>query len=74
MAARAIKMSADDRAKARQAVLGENGQALIDIITDGFLLRDSETLEEAQAKSGVGEVVKFMRALREDLNIIEQYS
>lgn len=67
-------MSADDRAKARQAVLGENGQALIDIITDGFLLRDSETLEEAQAKSGVGEVVKFMRALREDLNIIEQYS
>jgi len=72
MAARAIKMSADDRAKARQAVLGENGQALIDIITDGFLLRDSETLEEAQAKSGVGEVVKFMRALREDSNIIEQ--
>lgn len=65
-------MSADDRAKARQAVLGENGQALIDIITDGFLLRDSETLEEAQAKSGVGEVVKFMRALREDSNIIEQ--
>jgi len=72
MAARAIKMSADDRAKARQAVLGENGQALSDIITDGFLLRDSETLEEAQAKSGVGEVVKFMRALREDSNIIEQ--
>ena len=72
MAARTIKMSADDRAKARQAVLGENGQALIDIITDGLLLRDSDTLEEAQAKSGVGEVVKFMRALREDSNIIEQ--
>ncbi len=63
-------MNADVQAKARQAVIGENGQALIDVITDQMLLRDSDTMEEAQAKAGIGEVVKFLRFLREDKNMI----
>ncbi len=63
-------MEADVQAKARQAVSGENGEALLNVITDQFLLRDSETLEDAQAKSGIGEVVKFLRSLREDKNMI----
>ena len=63
-------MEADVQAKARQAVSGENGKALLDVITDQFLLRDSETMEDAQAKSGIGEVVKFLRSLRDDKNMI----
>ena len=63
-------MDADVQAKARQAVSGENGKALLDVITDQFLLRDSETMEDAQAKSGIGEVVKFLRSLRDDKNMI----
>ena len=63
-------MDADEQAKARQAVMGENGKALIDIITDQFLLRDSETPDQAQAKAGMGEIVKFMRHLRDDKNMI----
>tara|TARA_B100001142_G_scaffold280201_1_gene291291 strand:+ start:277 stop:537 length:261 start_codon:yes stop_codon:yes gene_type:complete len=72
MAVRAFKIDPVKKDQARQAVLGESGEALIDIITDNFLLRDSNTPDQAQAKAGIGEIVKFMRLLRKDENLLTE--
>lgn len=58
-----IKMTADEHRLCEEAMRGQKGAVLIDVLTDKMLLQDASTPDEALKRAGIGEVVKFLRSL-----------
>lgn len=58
-----IKMTKAEHDLCEQAMKGEKGEALIDVLTDHLLLKEDASPSAAHEKVGVGKVIKFLRDL-----------
>ena len=56
-----IKMTAAEHQLCEDAMRGEKGTVLIDVLTDQMLLKDGAG--DALEKQGMGKVIKFLRDL-----------
>jgi hypothetical protein len=63
-----IRMTKVEEGLCKQAMLGDKGEVLLDIISDHIVLADDIS---DQHKAGAGIVLKFLRSLRNDTNLIE---
>lgn len=59
----AIRMSAIEEGLAKRAMSGDQGEVIIDLITDQIVLADDMKDEH---KAGAGAVLKFLRSLHND--------
>ena len=64
-----VTMTDIEATLAKQALSGEQGEVLCDLITDHFVLGTPLTAEQ---KEGAGMVLKFLRSLKDERNLVTQ--
>jgi hypothetical protein len=63
-----VTMTEVEQSLCSQALSGDQGEVLCDLITDQIVLDDKLS---ADHKAGAGIVLKFLRALKDDKNLIK---
>lgn len=58
-----IKMTETEHQLCQDAMRGDKGAVLIDVLTDKMLLKGGTGTEDALKKAGMGEIIKFLRDL-----------